>query len=111
MPVLLQNPDEFITNLTGDAIATKHESIFWFGLKHGLATRPKESDVIAAAESIWDQLERQSLLPKGYMKQQRIKDSIRALACNFLDFDGKWLHDNHKRIKILKELNEKYMPS
>ena len=42
------------------------------------------------------------------MKQQRIKHSIRALACNFLDFDDKHLHDDHKRIKIHKELNEKY---
>ena len=41
------------------------------------------------------------------MKPQRIKHSIRALACNFLDFDDKRLHDDHKRIKILKELNKK----
>ena len=43
------------------------------------------------------------------MKQQRIKHSIRALACNFLDFDDKRLHDDHKRIKIIKELNGKYV--
>ena len=93
---LTQNSNEIITNLTGDTTINEHELIF--GLKHGLATRP-----------MWDQLERQNLLPKGYMKQQRIKHSIRTLACNFLDFDDKRPNDDHncKRIKILKELNEK----
>ena len=65
-------------------------------------------EVIAAAECEWNQLERQNLLPKDYIKQQRIRHSIRALGCDFLDFDDKRLHDDHKRIKILKELNEKY---
>ena len=36
------------------------------------------------------------------------KHSIKALACNFLDFDDKRLHDDHKRIKVLKAMNEKY---
>ena len=75
---LRQNPNEIVTNLTGDTITTEHESNLRFGLKHGLATRPKESDVIAPAESIdMGPIARQNLLPKGYMKQQsqRIKHS------------------------------------
>jgi hypothetical protein len=36
----------------------KKYSVLRFGLKHGLATRPKESDIIAATESIWDELKR-----------------------------------------------------
>ena len=42
------------------------------------------------------------------MKQQKIKASIKALACNFLDFDDRQLNIDHKRIKILKDLRQKY---
>ena len=105
---LTNNPNDIITNLTGDTITKEEESILQFGLKHGLATRPKESDIIATAESIWEQLDREKQLPDGYIKHQRVKHSIKALACNFLDFDDKCLHDDHKRIKVLKAMNEKY---
>jgi hypothetical protein len=93
---LTNNPNDIITNLTGDTITKEEESILRFGLKHGLATRPKESDIIATAESIWEQLDREKLLLDGYIKQQRVKHSIKALACNFLDFDDKRLHNDHK---------------
>ena len=105
---IANNPNETITNLTGDTITKEEESILRFGLKHGLATRPKETDVIAAAESIWHQLKKDNLLPDSYTKQQKIKHSIKALACNILDFDDKRLYDDHKRIKILRNMNEKY---
>jgi hypothetical protein len=93
---LTNNPNDIITNLTGDTITKEEESILRFGLKHGLATRPKESDIIATTESIWEQLDREKLLLDGYIKQQRVKHSIKALACNFLDFDDKRLHNDHK---------------
>ena len=86
----------------------EQESVLRFGLKHGLATRPNESDVIASAESIWDQLKTQNLLPDSFIKQQKIKASIKALACNFLDFDDRQLNVDHKRINILKDLRHKY---
>ena len=100
--------DRIITNLSGDTLTPEEESVLRFGLKHGLATRPNESDVIASAESIWDQLKSQNLLPDSFMKQQKIKASIKALACNFLDFDDRQLNVDHKRIKILKHLRQKY---
>jgi hypothetical protein len=100
------NPNEIITNLSGDTLALEQESVLRFGLKHGLATSPNESDVIASAESIWDQLKSQNLLPDSFMKQQKIKASIKA--CNFLDFDDHQLNVDHKHIQILKDLGQKY---
>ena len=82
------NPNEIITNLTGDTLTQEEESILRFGLKHNLANRPNETQIIATAESIWDQLRRQNALPDGFIKQQKIKNSIKALACNFLDLDN-----------------------
>ncbi len=77
-------------------------------MKHGLATRPKESDIIAAAESIWDQLKRNALIPDSFIKQQKIKNSIKALACNFLDFDDRRLTEDSKHNRTLKELRKRY---
>ena len=101
-------PNEIITNLTGDILTPEQESVLRFGLKHGLATRPNESDVIASAESIWYQLKTQNLLPDNFIRQQKIKTSIKALACNFLDFDDRQLNVDHKHINILKDLSKKY---
>ena len=44
----------------------------------------------------------------GYIKQQKIKNSIKALACNFLDFEDRKMSEDSKHIKILKTLREKY---
>jgi hypothetical protein len=79
-----------------------------FGLKRGLVTLPKESDIIAATESIWDQLHHNNLIPDSFIKQQKIKNSIKALACNFLDFDDRKLTQDSKHIKILKDLRKRY---
>ena len=101
------NPNAIITNLTGETL-TKEESILRFGLKHNLATRPNETQVIATAESIWDQLCNHNALPDSFIKQQKIKNSIKALACNIRNFDDRQLNIDNKRIKILKNLRERY---
>ena len=96
------NPNEIITNLSGDALTPEQESAIRFGLKHGLATHPNESDVIASAESIWEQLRNQNLLPDSFIKQQKIKASIKTLACNFLDFDDQNLKRSPAKIRYSK---------
>ena len=107
------NRNEIISNLTGDTraghtLTPEQESVLRFGLKHSLATKPNNSDVIASAESIWDQLKTQNLLLDSFIKEQKIKASIKALAWNFLDFDDRQLNIDHSRIKILKDLHHKY---
>ena len=103
------NPNEIITNLTGETL-TK-ESILRFGLKHNLATRPNEAQVIATAESIWvfsDQLCSHNALPDSFIDNRKFKNSIKALACNILNFDDRQLNTDNKRIKNLKNLHERY---
>ena len=97
-----------ITNLTGETLTKEEESILRFGLKHNLATRPNETQVIATAESIWDRLCNHIALPDSFIKQQKIKNSIKALACNILNFDDTQLNIDNKRIRILKNLHERY---
>ena len=49
------------------------------------------------------------MLPDGHLNKEKIKNSIKALACNFLDFDDRRLSEDSKHIKILKSLREKYV--
>ena len=77
--------------LMKSSLTQEEESILRFGLNHNLATKPNETQIIATAESIWDQLRRQNSLPDGFIKQQKIKNAIKVLACNILDFDDRQL--------------------
>ena len=54
------------------------------GLKYGIATRPKDNDMIASAESFWEQLERNDLLCKDDNKIQEAK--LRGLVFNLSTF-------------------------
>jgi hypothetical protein len=103
------NPNNIINNLTRENLTAEEEHVLRFGIKHGLATRPKESDIIASAESIWEQLKRKNLLPDSFIKQQKVKNSIKAMACNFLDFDNRRLTADSKHIKILKDLRQRFV--
>ena len=42
--------------MTGETLTKEQESILKFELKHNLATRPKETEIIVTAESLWEQL-------------------------------------------------------
>ena len=105
---ITKNPNTIVTNLTGELLTPEEERVLNYGLNHGLVTRLTESDVVASAESIWNQLNRKNLLPDGYLKKEKIKNSIKALACKFLDFDDRRMSEDSKHIKILKNVREKY---
>ena len=77
------------------------------GLKHGLATRPKESDLIVIVESIWDKLERLDAIKDNYMSKERAKMALRSFAYNYLDLDVKQYGLDSKRINILRRLKNR----
>ena len=62
---ITHNPNDIITNLSGDQLTNEELSILRFGLKHNLARRPNETDIIATAESIWDQLTKKTTPPRN----------------------------------------------
>ena len=79
-------------------------SALQFGLKHGIATRPRESDLIASAESVWEQLTRNNLLRNNFLSIERARNALRAFTFNILDFDDKRVALDTKKIKIIKDL-------
>ena len=69
----------------------------------------QENDMIASAESLWEQLEKNDLLCKDYNKIQRAKNILRGLVFNFLNFQDKRIHIDNKRIKIVKDLCNEFV--
>ena len=98
------NPNKLVLNLTGVELTNEQYSALQFGLKHGIATRPRESDLIASAESVWEQLTRNNLLKSNFLSIERARNALRAFTFNILDFDDKRVAQDNKRIKIIKHL-------
>ena len=57
-------PNQTITNLLGTELNDDKIAALKLGLKHGLLIRPKENEMIAVMEDIYDQIVRQDLLKK-----------------------------------------------
>ena len=106
---LTNNPNQCIINLTGTLLNEEQYNALQFGLKYGVATLPKENDLIASAESFWEQLERNNLLSGDFNKIQRAKNCLRGLVFNFLNFQDRRIQTDNKRIKIVKELCENFV--
>ena len=60
-----------------------------YGLKNGIATKPKENDVFAFAEDIFDQIYRKGLWKENLNSVQRIKNTLIGFSFNVLDIDDK----------------------
>jgi hypothetical protein len=52
------NTNKIIVNLTDTQLTNDQYSALQYGLKYGIASQPKDSDLIASAESIWEKLTR-----------------------------------------------------
>ena len=101
------NPNPLISNLTGLTLTAEETEVLMLGLKHGLAIRPKETEIIAIVESIWDQLECSDAIKDNYMSKERAKMALRSFAYNYLDLDIKQYGLDSKRIKVLRKLKNK----
>ena len=100
---LVSNPNDIIFNLSNYELTTEETRILRLGLKYGLAFRPKEPQIVATAESLWDQIERRNLIKKPSMKN-RVKTALRAFTYSFLDTDSTRFHHDSKIVKTVKNL-------
>ena len=73
-------------------------------MKYGIATQPKDSDLIASAESVWEQINSHGWLKNSFFKVERAKNTIRAFVFNILDFDNARVRTDNKKIQSIKDL-------
>ena len=103
------NPNNLITNLTNVTLSNNEVKILKYGLKHGLAIRPKESEMIVIMEDIYEQILQHNSVKDSYISQERLKTTLKAFTFNNLDIDDKrYIHDS-KSLKVLRELREKFV--
>ena len=50
------NPNKIITNLTNCELTENEVEVLRLGLKHDLILQPKETEMIAVIEDLWDQI-------------------------------------------------------
>ena len=85
---LKENPNNVMWNLTSRILSNEECQILSYGLNHGIATNLTESDIIASAESVWDQIIRNNICKESHYHDERAKNSLQALAFNLIDFDN-----------------------
>ena len=103
------NPRNIISNLTNVTLPNNKIEIFKYGLKHGLAIRQNESEMIVIMEDIYEQILQHNSIKDSYISQERLKTTLKAFTFNNLDIDDKrYIHDS-KSLKVLRELREKFV--
>ena len=75
----LETSTNNIWNLIARTLSNKEFGVLGYGLNHGLTTYQTTSNIIATAESVWDQISRQNLckeLAHTYGKSQKFVRGI-----------------------------------
>ena len=102
------NPNEIITNLTDTTLSYYETEILKYGLTHGIAIRPKKSEMIMIMEDIYDQIMRHNVVKDSYISTECLKTTLKVFTFNYLDiYDRRYFHDN-KRLNALRELRNKF---
>ena len=76
---LKTNSNNIIWNLIARTLSNKEFEVLGYGLNHGLTTHQTTSNIIATAESVWDQMSIQNLckeLTHTYGKSQKVVRGI-----------------------------------
>ena len=98
-----------ITNLSVIKINDGEIAVLKLGLKHGFFIRPKENEMIAVMEDIYDRIVRQDLLKKDNISKHCVQAALKSLTYSYLDLDLKNFRVDQKQIKVLGSLKEKCM--
>ena len=94
------------TNLSNRDLSNDQYEVLRYGLKHVIAAKPKENDVFAFAEDIFDQINRKGLCKDNLNSVQRRKNTFRAFSFNVRDTDDKSVYRDSKKLKRIKDLRK-----
>ena len=76
------NPNNLITNLTNVTLLNNKIKILKYGLKHGIAIGPKESEMIVIMKDIYEQILRHNAIKDSYISHERLKTTPKAFTFN-----------------------------
>ena len=102
-------PNQTITNLLDTELNDDKIAVLELGLKHGLLIRPKENEMIAVMEDIYDQIVCQYLLKKDDIWKYSVETALKSFTYSYLDLVFKNVRVDQRRIKVLRSLKERCM--
>ena len=91
------------------ALTNEEHSILQVGLKHRLATRPKQSSISSYAEDNWEQINRANICCNEMYSKLKIKNSLRGLVFNLINIDDTRIYKDSNQLTIIQELR-KHVP-
>ena len=77
-----KNPNSITTNLTDKELTESEASVIKYSLKHGLLTRPKESEMVVIVEDIWDHILQNDVLKEDHISKHRLQTALKAFTYN-----------------------------
>ena len=102
-----RNPNKIITNLTGEELSKEEIDVLTLGLKHGIAMRPKEEEIIPVTEAFYARLSDLKIIKDTHMASERIKNALRSFAYNMMEIDDRRFFTDSKMLKIIRNLKER----
>ena len=101
----VENPNQTIWNFSAHVLTDQEEATLKFGLKHGIAKRPNEDDILASAEAVWHQIQTKGLCRDGFFQRQA-KNQLRAMAFNLINIEEKQFFQDKKMLDAIRYLKE-----
>ena len=100
------NPNTVLTNLSTYTLSDTEYDTLRFGLTHGLATQPRDTETFTIAEELWNQIYRSKILKENHYSVERAKNLLRGFAFNYINTDDCQIFKDFKRIKLIKNLRK-----
>ena len=77
-----------------------------YGLKNGLAIRPKKNDILVYVEDIWEQIYKTNICNNNFHSKSKIKNALRGLDFNLINIKDSRICKDTNHIKVIKQLRE-----
>ena len=103
----MENPNKTIWNFSSHDLSNEEHSVLKYGLRHGIAKRPDDDEILASAEAVWNQIASKELCKDGESYRRRAKNHLRAMAFNLINIEEQQIFKDKRKIKIVRELKEK----
>ena len=65
--------------------------------------RPKEPEMIAIIENVWEQIQNHGILKNDHISKVRAKTALKSFTCNYIDLDVTQFISDNKSMKTLQK--------
>ena len=103
------NPNQLVTNLANFELSVDEVSVLRLGLKHCLLVRPKEPEMIAIVEDVWNQIIQRNALKDKHFAKHRVQTALKSFTYSYLDLDSKQFLNDQKHFNTIRQLRNKCM--